>query len=101
MSRNIWCKVDQEEHPGPGAEHRHYPKDEVDDGHHEQQDQPEPEDDVDLVIDHIDRENAQSIKSTYNWQHLFKINQIFCVTSEYFRTLQSCEKCILSLLGKL
>ena len=63
LDGNIGGKVDQEVHPDPGAEHGQHPEDEVEDGDHQQQYQPEPEDDVDLVIDHVDREDTQSIKS--------------------------------------
>ena len=70
MRGNIWGKVDQEEHPDLGTEHSQHPEDEVEDGDHKQQDQPEPEDDVDLVIDHIDWEDTQPIKSKNNCKHL-------------------------------
>ena len=40
-----------------------WPEDHVENWHDEEQEEPEPEGDVDFVIDHVDREDTETIKS--------------------------------------
>ena len=63
--------------------------------------QPEPETDVDLVIDHVDGEDAKTIKSNKSGKKKFTLKIISHHTFEYFLTLRSFQKSILSLLEKL
>ena len=51
------------EHPGPGAEDGDQPEHQVAAGDDQQQEQPEPEQDVDLVVHHVDREDAETVES--------------------------------------
>ena len=41
------------------------PPDHVEDRHDQEHEEPEPEGYVDLVIDHVDGENTETIKSSY------------------------------------
>ena len=38
-------------------------------GDDQQEEEPEPERDVDLVIDHVDRQHAQTVKPDHNSDH--------------------------------
>ena len=60
------------------------------DRYSEESQEPEPEKDVDLVVDHVDGKDAQTIKPgrlSSNWE----LRQL-ALTSEYFQTLRSYEK---------
>ena len=56
-------ECEEVEHPGPGAEDGDQPEHQVAAGDDQQQEQPEPEQDVDLVIHHVDRQDAETVES--------------------------------------
>ena len=52
---DAWCKSEELEHPDTRAEHRDNPEHKVGEGDDEEDEEPKPEEDVDLVIDHVYR----------------------------------------------
>ena len=79
--------------------HFHYslegflPEDHVETGENEEYEEPEPESDEDLVIDHVDGEDTQSIKSNIDTALLLNHFKLKCSdTFEYFLKLRSFEK---------
>ena len=62
LVRNDGRIVGDEEHSDTGAEHGDDPEDEMNARDGEKHEEPEPKKDVDLVIDHVDGKDAETIK---------------------------------------
>ena len=69
------------------------PENHVETWEDEEDEKPEPESDEDLVIDHVDGEDTQSIKSNIETELLLNHFKLKCSdTFEYFLKLRSFEK---------
>lgn len=62
LVRDDWSIVIDEEHSDARAEQSDNPEDEMKARDGEEHEQPEPKEDVNLIIDHVDRKDTQSIK---------------------------------------
>ena len=60
---NAWCKGEELKHPDAGAENCCDPEHEVGERDGEKDEKPKPEEDVNFIIDHVYREDAETIKS--------------------------------------
>ena len=80
---------------------RFLPENHVETWQNEEYEEPEPESDEDLVVDHVDGEDTETVESIIETTLLIIIFKLIrSQTSEYFLRLQSSERNILSLLER-
>ena len=81
--RYVRSIVTDEEHPDAGAEDGEDSEHEVNTSHGKEEHQPEPEEDVDLVVDHVDGEDTQTIKLLNCTGNTEVVESAFCNFRKY------------------